>query len=452
MPIKIGYGNAPAFGVSFLPCVGALAFVKSDASGYDTTTIYIAQYSQASNKSYLFRLVGGAFENATRGGTYYNGGYDWHPIVKFGNYVIAAKYSEPMQAALDSPGVAFTDIASAPKAKLLIATDNFLIAFNTDDAVYGQSGDRWWCSAYQTHSDWVPSITTQATTGRIIAGGGVITAAAKFGSGAICWKQQSMFYGSYVGAPAVWQWDMVPGDIGCVGPEAVAEIGGALVFVSSDNIWLYDGTRPVSIADGHVRVKMLSEWSELDADRAKTKVMYDRVSGLVWICLRTKTTGIGSDWCCLAWHIQTKRWGRNDFDIQAVVHGVPAGAYNNSGKSAMFANGEGEISCFVTSKAFASIYGYTVGYATLACFGDNSRASYINRVNVRMTQQPYECKIKGIIRNSLQDDGAPVSEAYLVGSQFDLRQNAKWHQFSISFSGDFEIEEVSYDIAPAGKR
>ena len=42
----------------------------------------------------------------------------------------------------------FAPVAGAPKAKILAVLKGFVMAFNTSDATYGDSPDRWWCSAY----------------------------------------------------------------------------------------------------------------------------------------------------------------------------------------------------------------------------------------------------------------------------------------------------------------
>lgn len=102
------------------------------------------------------------------------------------------------------------------------------------------------------------------------------------GEYAIAYKQRSIYLGQYVGAPTVWNWLQVPGgDAGCVGKEAICDIGGAHFFVGDDNIWIFDGTRPIPVADGYVRQFFFDNSNP--SYRYKTICVFDRQNNRVWV-------------------------------------------------------------------------------------------------------------------------------------------------------------------------
>jgi hypothetical protein len=131
-----------------------------------------------------------------------------------------------------------------------------------------------------------------------------------------------MFLGQYVGPPEVLQFQRIPGDQGCVGPEAVVDIGGAHIFVGEDNIWLYDGSRPVPIAQG-----VLRQWffDDLSATyKYRTIVTYDRNNGRVWVHYPS-TVSTGKPDSALVYHLGSKRWGRANRTIEAAMNYVTPG-------------------------------------------------------------------------------------------------------------------------------
>ena len=458
IPSTRGLIGAPSLVVP--NAIGALA-AECRGAGVTTATSGTRRVF-AGTQTKLYELSGSSWVDVSRGGSYTGSTDNRWCFAQFGNATIATNDVDAMQA---STSGAFADIATAPKAKIVVSTPNFVLAFNTFDGTYGDSPDRWWCSAFQDHSNWTPSTTTQATTGRIIGKGGEITAGIEFGQQALAYKARGIFLGSYVGVPAVWQWDQVPGDGGSVGPEAVAEIGGGRILsVGEDNLWLYDGTRAVPLGVGEVRQWFYDNLSP--AYKYRTIVSYDKQANRVYIHFPAKTSLTGQPDMALVYHVDTKRWGRNDVSIQAVMQYVAqgitfdtaSGTYDAPVPSVSFDSqywlAGGRIAAVFNTSNQISIFS---GVSTSANFttgdlGDDDGATMLKRARLRFLAEPTTSTAYGFTKSGEGKSLIAASSASLTDSGYDLRQSARWHRVRFEFTGDFEVNGLGVTVVKAGLR
>ncbi|MGL4574044.1 MAG: hypothetical protein ACRCV9_04555, partial [Burkholderiaceae bacterium] len=156
----------------------------------------------AGTQTALYELTGSTWTNVGRVVAYTGSPEARWSFTQFGNAALAANDADVIQA---STAGAFADIAGAPAAKILVSAKDFVIAFATNEGTFGDQPDRWWCSAFQNHTSWTPSLATQATSGRLVGSPGGITAAAMLGGYAVAYKERSLYLGQYVGSPIVWQ-------------------------------------------------------------------------------------------------------------------------------------------------------------------------------------------------------------------------------------------------------
>ncbi|KPF66119.1 hypothetical protein IP84_17040 [beta proteobacterium AAP99] len=456
IPTEKGLAGAPSgiapsgVGALAAPCVGAAVVVSTDGS----------RRTYAGTTTRLYELVAGTWTDRSRVALYTGTSDTRWIFTQFGNATIATNDGAVLQA---SVGGAFSDIATAPQAKVVVSVANFVLAFNTVDGTFGDQSDRWWCSAFQDHTSWTPSVTTQATTGRLVGEGGEITAACRLGQNVVVYKGRAMWLGQYVGPPAVWQFDQVPGEVGCVGSEAVVDVGGANVFVGEDNIWLYDGTRPVPIATGQVRQWFFNNSSALY--RYKTLCTFDRQNNRVyfWYVSRNSTTGVLDS--CLVYHMQTKQWGSADQTIQTAINYVGAGAtYDTTSgtydaapnvpyDSQYWLSGGRAPAVFNSSNQVLTLTGAsTCGALVTGDVGDDDYESFVRRVRLRFLQEPASATITGQIKDGLGGTLLAGDSGVLADAKFDLRQAARWHRFSFTFTGDFELTSMNVDAVAGGKR
>lgn len=452
IPFESGFMGAPspvatASNALSAPCVGAAVSIKLDG----TRRIF------AGTAADLYELLGSTWTSRTRA-TPYTGSTDtrWS-FCQFGDTTVASNLADAMQS---SNAAAFADIATAPKAKIVVsATNNFVIAFNTSDITYGVSPDRWWCCAQADQTNWTPNISTLATTGRLVAVEGQIQAALTLGDYVIVYKRRAIFVGTFAGSPIVWQFNLVPGgEAGCVGQEAVCDIGGTHFFVGDDNFWLFDGTRPIPVGNGVVRKWFLANSS--GQYRYRTKCIYDRQNNLVRIYYPS-TVGGGALDSCLVYHVLTKQWGRADVAIEATLNYIAPGVTINGldtfastidtlpnipVDSQFWLSGGQTTAYFNTAHQLVALNGASASSSFTTCdVGDDDSVSTINRVRVRYTKSPTSATATGLYKFNEGDALQSGPSNAINDGKFDVRQSARFHRVSIAMTGDHK--ETGYDIA-----
>ena len=459
VPFESGFMGAPspvATSSNALPspCIGAVVSIKLDG----TRRVFSGTASD------LYELVGSTWTARTRGPLYTGATDTRWSFCQFGDTTVASNLADAMQS---SSLTAFADIATAPKAKIVVsATNNFVIAFNTNDPIYGISQDRWWCCAQADQTNWTPSISTLATTGRLVAVEGQIQAALTLGDYVIAYKKRAIFVGTFAGSPVVWQFNLVPGgEAGCVGQEAVCDIGGTHFLVSDDNFWLFDGTRPVPVGNGVVRKWFLSNSNA--QYRYRTKCIYDRQNNLVRIYFPSNVSTGALDYC-LVYHVLTKQWGRSDAAIEAplnyiapgyAINGLDAFATtidalpNIPVDSQFYLSGGQTTAYFDTTHQLVALNGSSSSSSFTTCdVGDDDTVSTINRVRVRYTRSPATATATGLYKFNEGDALQSGATNAINDGKFDIRQSARFHRVSIAMTGDHR--ETGYDIAlqPDGMR
>lgn len=417
----------------------------------------------------LYEASGTTWTDVSRGANYTQGAEDRWSFAQFGNNVLAATITAPIQR---STSGAFSDIAGAPKAKVIVSAKGFVLAFHTDEATYNNSPDRWWCCALYDETSWTPSVTTQATTGRVINGQGGFKAAAPLGDDVVAYKERGLFVGRYQGPPAVWDWTPVAEEVGCVGQDALAQTSIGHVFVGQDNIYLFDGTRPFPLATGTVRQWWIDNSS--GQYRSRSKVLWDRQNNLVWIYFPSKFSTGACDYC-LVFHVLKRQWGRADNTAQAVVNYYTQGGgsydspsaflssifttYNSTAPSpaydsVLWLNEKEAPAIFNASNQLQALEGgaddssFTTGDYSLGDMG----ASMCRGVRIQWAQQPSIADCIGYTRDGSGKALVQASAVELGDSAFDVRQTGRVHRFRFELSGDCKFSAIDPELVSAGRR
>ena len=415
----------------------------------------------AGTQSKLYELSGTSWADVSTG-TYTGSSENRWSFAQFGDVALA---SNDIVALQSSTSGTFATIAGSPKARMIVAAKDFVLAFDTNDAGFGDSPDRWWCSAYQDASSWTINASVQATSGRLIGSGGAITAAIRFGQQVIAFKRSDMFVGSYVGPPPVWQWDQVPGDVGCIGPEAVCDIGGRIVFVGDDDIWLYDGTRPTPIASA------LRQWFFNDSSatyRYRTIVTHDKQNSRVWFFYPSAASTTGQPDSAIVWHRRNGRWGRANRTIEAAFQYVTPGltwdTLNTLSStwdalpdipwdSQSWQAGGRALAVFDTTHDIKTLSGVGAdSTVTLGDYGEDYRDTFVRSVKLRYITEPTTGSVQGYTKQGPGKTLTVADTGTLSDSKYDIRQTGRFHRFAFSHTGNTEFNGFVMDALPTGRR
>lgn len=445
IPCAKGMRNAPSksyapggLGVLAATCTGAATLRKLDG----TTRLF------AGTATKLYEASGTTWTDRSAGGGSYTSSARWC-FAQFGDISLATNDADNIQ---QSSSGAFAAVANAPKAKIVVAVPNFAVAFNTQNGsastAFGDSPDRWWCSAYQSPTDWAINAANQCVSERLIGGGGEIVAAAAFGSGWVAYKRRDMFHAYYTGGSEVFNTQRVPGNFGCVGPEAVCDIGNAHFVVGEDDIFIYDGARPVSVAVGKVREYFLGASSK--TYRHLTSVRHDVGAGLVWVFFVSSVSGTTLN-KAMVYHIATGRWGLcfigtnvAQSEAHATLMYSPA-----SGPDivATIGDGSGEWLSTLDGTPTSSA---ELGVLTTGFVGSDDQESMFHRVQLLCDSRP---TVEGTRYSTRSRSGGTLSDtidAVSSDGNSDFRVCANWIMFNFVPQGAFEVSGYALHSRPAG--
>lgn len=457
IPYEQGMKGAPT-GVTptDIPALGAACYGAAVVTKLDDTRRIIA-----GTLTHLYESSGGWVDVS---GSAYTGGADsrWQ-IAQFGNATLASNGADAIQR---SPGSgAFASIAGAPIAKILFSVGTQVMALNTNDGSVNPDG--WHCCATYDETDWTPSSATLSNKGRIVSSPGAFTAGGRLGEYAIGYKERSIHIGQFVGAPSVWDWTQAAGgEAGCVGIDAWADIGGAHFIVGPDNLWLFDGSRPVPVADDVVKTWFYDNSNPLYLYR--TQCVADRANNVVWVfyCSTASTTPDQA----IVYHMKTKQWGRATLDVEATLNYVSGGVtiddlpdYSATidGLSAYSFNsqfwnaGGRSLAAFNTSHQLQSLTGVSSASSMTTGFaGDDDSYSYLNQIRLRFAPgyKPTTATVQTLLKKELGDSASIGSSSTMADGKFDVMDSSRWHGAVFSFTGPVRVMAISANLIAEGDR
>lgn len=415
-------------------CLGFAMLTKLDASDR-------MFYGSATK---LWELVAGTWTDRSRGGAYSLSDATWS-FTQFGDVSIAGNADNVLQA---SSSGAFANVAGSPQAKIvesvLTSGGGFVFAFNTD-----AGADVWKCSAVNDHTDWTPSIATQCTTGRLLGSEGPIIAAKKLGADRIvAYKARSLYVGTYVGGDAAWSWQEYPG-YGCVGKDAVADLGTEHFVASASGLYIFDGVRPQTVGQ-ELSLAIMQYLTSSSYNYYDVKVSYEKRSDLVRVFYSTGNTS-GTTNACVAYNTYSRMWGRHDVTVQCVAQVKTSSAHSTH---------------IMTSVGRYSLTG-TAGSSSFRTnwFGDDDAVSSLTMARVRYDaasfvglKYPTSASVQAYSSMWLRDStttGPSTSYTDSPGGnrgRFPMRQTARWHNLVFSFTGDHSVAGFDVKLAKVGNR
>ena len=386
----------------------------------------------------------------------YTGTNTWR-FAQFGDVTMATNKAQLIQSSTTG---AFATVAGSPQAAGLETVGQFVFAFDTIDGTYGTRPDGWWCSALSDYTSWTPSIATQATVGRLTSAPGPITAAKRIGDGLVLYKERAMYLGSYIGPPAIWSFQELPGPVGCSSHEAVVSIGTAHYFPGYDDFYVFDGARAVSL---NAPVK---NWFYADASKANLssiKGLLDIEKSLIyWYYPQEGSTSITRG---IVYNYKTNQWALAHRTIETVVYHDAAGiTYDDLGGlystyadlpnipyDSFYQAGRPTPAIVNTSHVVQTLTGVTnTSYITTGDYGDESVFVTPRRVRPRFAQSPTSSTLVNYYREELGDSLTTDYTTTLTDGKYDFMRSSKWHRFRFNMVGNHEIYGFDVDTVEDG--
>ena len=453
IPTEKGMQGAPSAidaGAALLAsaCVGAVSTRKLDNS--------FRVFAGTSTK--LYEKTAATWTDQTRlvGGNYTLGADNIWRFSQFGDTTLAVSKTEILQF---SNSTVFADVTGAPKASIVETVGNFVFLFDTLEATYGDSPNRWWCAAQNNYTDWVPAIATQCATGILVSAPSRVSAAKKFGDQIVAYKERAMYMGSYVGAPQIWSWVQIQGDAGCSSNEAVVNVGTSdspvHIFMGADDFWRFDGSRPVPLGSP-LRKTVFADLYLAYASKIKT--LHDRINSRVYF-FYPSNNGTGKLDKCVVYHYRENRWGRDDRSIQVVMEylsggitwdTIPFSSWDTitstlTWDSPFWTQGALAPAYFDTSNRLNTLTGAAVNSSfTTGDIGDDNQYSLLSRIKPKWLTKPTSASLSNYYKDSEGDALILDAVTTMSISRFDVLNSSRWHRFKFDMVGDCTLN--SYDI------
>lgn len=374
----------------------------------------------------------------------------------FGNNVLSCNRSEKIGQA--APGGNFTDIAAAPAAASICSASGFVLAFDTNDATYGDRPDGWWCSGLRDQTIWAPAASTQAANGRLLDTPGRIHGGVTLGNDVVAYKATSMYLGRYQGPPIIWSWTRVPGDIGTGAIDSVVVVDSIHYFVGPSDFYVFDGTVPRSIGE-EVR-----EWFFANLNQSYTSQIIgtvDRPRGLIYWHYPSITSATGALDSVLIYNFRTNRWGKQALAVTAAAQ-YSAGGVSYDGLGSLYSTYDSLPSVSYDSPfwladqqipaVFQGTQLYTLTGApgawsfTTGDFGDLTVWSTISRIFPRWRRTPTSATMTNYHRETLGDSRTIDGTVTMSSKRFDVMRAARWHSMTIAGSGAMSLNGLDVEI------
>lgn len=420
----------------------------------------------AATRTAIYELSGSSWTDRSD-----SGGYDLGTdqelcarFAQFGNVTLAAVgHNNRIQK---STTTGFTAIANAPKAKCIETVNNFVFVFNYIDDTYGL-GTRengWWCSALGNETSWSPSTTTQSVAGQFIETPGPVIAGKRLGSYIVAYKEKSAFIGQYVGIPAAWSWQQLPGEVGALSQECIVNVGTAHYFISTDDFQVFDGSRFASIGTP-IRSTF---FNDLDPKyRSRIRAGHDKTNGLVYWFYPSKS-GAGTNDKCIVYNYKLDKWGRCDTTVETVAEYIEPGityeslgtvysTYNDlptniSFDSSIWTAATSVVAFFKTDHKIYS-FGGVPGASSITTWhiGDLAQFSTLSCVRPRFLITPSSSTMEYSYSNTNADAMVNGATSSLYENKYDLLWSARWHKLKLNFTGAMTINGIGLEISTDGQ-
>lgn len=447
----------PALPGTLPACRGAALLRKTD----DSTRLFAGTAN---------RLVeqGSGTWTPRSGSTYSLGTANRWRFAQFGDRSLAAAKSEILQSLTTATDFAAVT-STAPKGAIVETVNNFVMLLNVNDqgGIFDSTDrpDGWWCGPKGNDGtgNWVPSVTTEAATGTLRSTPGPLTAGRRFGNQIVGYKLRSMYLGTYVGPPQIWDWQLLPGEAGAMSQEAVVNVGTAEdpkhIFMGFDNFYMFAGGRAVPI--GNVTPEgFMSPVRDTVFDELATSVYYacqalhDPRKALVYFHYPSAVNGLITN-KCVVYNYRTNRWGRDDRSIEAVVDYVAAGiSYDQLGDfyatyddlpeqsydTAFVSAGAPQPAIFGTDHILKTLSGAPTTSAIITGdYGDPQTFFDLTRVVPTFLTAPTSATMTNYSRDILSSALVQRGSVALANGRFDVLSSARYHRARFDMTGDYEI-------------
>lgn len=221
----------------------------------------------------------------------------------FGANVLAANGKDTIRSRDITSGTDFVAIAGAPTSKVILVHENAILGLGGKTTPQG-----WACSDTGDHTQWSSSPNNNADSGTLYGGiGGPITAGTTWGKLAIAFKANAMYGGIRVEEiDQAIHWETLDSRVGCTAQNAHVTTELGIIFVSQRDILLFDGSKPLSIADKIRRTFFAASARNLD----RIFLSHDELERNIYVWYNTTVNSDLHPHSAFVYNYRSGKWGK----------------------------------------------------------------------------------------------------------------------------------------------
>jgi len=220
--------------------------------------------------------------------------------------IIATNYADEMQI---STGTAFSNLTNAPKAKIVVAQSNALVALNYSSGGVAVANGVW-ASDRGSSTTWATATDNDAAQLKLVETPGEIVAGAALHDMVVVWKRTSMYVGRFVGGDERWQFNLLSANVGIYGQEAWCTTPAGIIFSGEAGTYLFDGSVPRPIDQG-IRQTIQGKINATNSYGKNVAIGHDEYTGCVFIYIPdpgSNDENTNARFSCYAYNYRTDRW------------------------------------------------------------------------------------------------------------------------------------------------
>lgn len=416
------YGPAPqasaTTGALSARCQGA-AYVRDNASNV---------WGFAGDVSKLYKNVAGStsWVDVSKSGGYATGTDERWSFALYGERVIAANYTDPIQSYVMNSSSAFANLSSgAPKARYMAIVRDWLMVANTSDPIDGAMPQRLWWSAIDDPTNFpTPGSATaaqlQSDYNDLAGDGGCIQGLVGTLSGAdvAIFQEKLIWRGQYVGPPVVFAFTKVEGARGTPAPGSIVVVGGIVYYLADDGFYAFDGMQSVPIGRGKVDKTF---WADVAVQYLfRITAAVDPVNKIIYWAYPGPQNASGTPNRILAFNYDLGRWSKLEQSVEVMARALSTGYTLD------------QLDQFGTLETLAfslDSRAWTGGALNLACFDTSHKLALFAGAPLAATMETSEANIndKGLTHLSRVWPMVDATDAQItIGSRNRLADSVTW--------------------------
>src|SRR3954462_10821447 len=215
-------------------------------------------FNFAGDAAKLYRLQGGAYSDISKGGGYTTASDDIWEFAQWGSQMLATNYTDNIQTFTMGTSTNFADLGGTPpKARHIGVVRDFVVTANTNDTD-GSLPYRVRWSALGNEASWTVSSVTQSDYQNLDGPGGWCqkVIGGEFG---VIFQERAIWRMTYVGSPAIFQFDQVESGRGTPAPSSVVKVGNFIAYLGIDGFYIFDGQQSIPIGENRINKTFFPE-------------------------------------------------------------------------------------------------------------------------------------------------------------------------------------------------